>query len=225
VNIDTLTISNTGEEELSWEITGKPDWIELSKSSGAVTTATDLVIITADVHREGALYSDSMIIASNGGNQVVTVTVDKGIWKSKKNMITGRVWLGMALVDGKIYAIGGCTETIPLSNVEVYDPITDSWTAKANMATPRSSFGCAVLDGKIYVIGGGFYDNPTPLASVLMYDPATDTWTSKTSMPTARVMLAASEVNGKIYVIGGTLARDDFLGLSTVEEYDPVADQ
>jgi N-acetylneuraminic acid mutarotase len=48
-------------------------------------------------------------------------------------------------------------------------------------------------------------------------------WTKKADMPTARGMFATSAAGGKIYAIGGIKAFPD--GISTVEEYDPVADK
>jgi hypothetical protein len=44
-------------------------------------------------------------------------------------------------------------------------------------------------------------------------------------MPTARLNVASSTVNGKIYAIGGSRGGSQwYLGLSTVEEYDPATD-
>jgi hypothetical protein len=142
----------------------------------------------------------------------------------KALMPTSRLSLGTAVVDGKIYAIGGLqTETIPLSVVEVYNPVIDKWdTERTPMLTARGAFGCAVVDGKIYAIGGGI-SGPNPLSIVEVYDPVTDSWATKASMPTARSAAAACTVNGKIYVIGGTLQNSDTLaGTSIVEEYDPA---
>jgi N-acetylneuraminic acid mutarotase len=42
-----------------------------------------------------------------------------------------------AVVDGKIYVIGG------LANYQ-YDPATDNWTTRKPMPTARTSFGIAV---------------------------------------------------------------------------------
>ena len=48
------------------------------------------------------------------------------------------------------------------------------------------------------------------------------TWTKKTDMPTARMYLSSSVVDGKIYAIGGASRAE--VGVSTVEEYDPITD-
>jgi len=49
-------------------------------------------------------------------------------------------------------------------------------------------------------------------------------WTTKAKMLTERFGVSTSVVNGKIYAIGGGRNLDTSL-LSTVEEYDPVADK
>lgn len=137
-------------------------------------------------------------------------------WGSKAPMQVARSGLGVAAVNGKIYAIGGSNASgfapsMPGSSVlgvednvatnEEYDPVTDTWTFKKPMPTPRLHFAIAVYQNKIYCIGGYTEDGNTGVNEV--YDPATDTWESKTSMPTARSWLTANVVNDKIYLIGG----------------------
>ncbi|UCC58441.1 MAG: hypothetical protein JSW14_00495 [Candidatus Bathyarchaeum sp.] len=125
--------------------------------------------------------------------EIASATEDS--WTTMEPMPTARAWLGVAVVDGKIFAI--------YSGINYdYDPSTNSWTTKTPMPTPRSSFGIAVVENKIYVIGGSTGDyNYTNVNEV--YDPSTDTWETKTSMPTIRHALDANVVNGKIYLIGG----------------------
>jgi N-acetylneuraminic acid mutarotase len=143
-------------------------------------------------------------------------------WTRKADMPTARWGLSTAVVDGKIYSIGGGQSPYGtyMSTVEVYDPETDTWTTgKADMPTGRAFAGASVVNGKIYVVGG----SPGPEAStssVEEYDPATDTWTRKTNMPTARNVLSTSAVNGKIYAIGGAYTTNP----AAVEEYDPATD-
>lgn len=67
-------------------------------------------------------------------------------WSSKAPLQVARGGLGVAVVDGKIYAIGGSTRTgssgaalSPASIVgtnEEYDPSSDTWTFRASMPTP-----------------------------------------------------------------------------------------
>jgi N-acetylneuraminic acid mutarotase len=226
--IEPLIISNSGDGELSWEITDKPDWLETSKSSGMVTTGVDTVIITAEINQELGTYSGTININSNGGNKDVTISLTIDIWTKGAHMITARAMLGVAEVDGKIYAIGGLlSEEVALSNVEVYDPVTNTWMEKTPMPTARFCMGCAVVNGKIYLIGGSTGSTAFDvLATVEVYDPVTDTWdTTKTPMPTRRAHISASAVKGKIYVMGGTKQGGAvYTGLNTVEVYDPATD-
>ena len=123
-------------------------------------------------------------------------------WTSLAPMPTPRGGFGLAVVDGKIYAIGGLNgDNLPVSTTEEYNPLTNEWTSKMPMPTPRSGFATAVYQNKIYVIGGtvgnGYVGNNE------VYDPATNTWETKTSMPTPRADLNANIVNDSIYLIGG----------------------
>ncbi len=229
-NSDILVISNRGDAALSWEITDKSDWVELSKSSGKVTTGEDTVIVSANVNQEGGQYSGTIRIESNGGNKEIILSLDISIWTKKKDMLTTRFGHVVGTVNNKIYAIGGLNGGHSIKTVEEYNPATDTWTTKASMPTARWGHAAGVVNGKIYVIGGynegGYYSDIT-VSTVEEYDPAIDTWTTKAPMPTARWGHAAGVVNGKIYIISGakgwgTGAPIDVYEITEV--YDPITD-
>ncbi len=141
-------------------------------------------------------------------------------WMSKAPMTQARTGLGVATLNGKIYAIGGSNASGSLPSVgggavlgyndlwghvgttEEYDPESDTWTTKTSMPTPRIVFATAVWENKIYCIGGKTSSGFTGVNEV--YDPMTNTWETKTPVPTARGWLAAGVVNGKLYLIGGS---------------------
>ena len=159
------------------------------------------------------------------------------IWKTKSPMPTARDDLAAAVVDGKIYAMGGYTppnlppgtftlrgSKEPLGTVEEYDPSTDSWRTVADMPTARCDLAAASVDGKIYAIGGSInivLDFKTTLTTVEEYDARKDSWRTVEKMSEARDNLASVVVDGKIYAIGGYNGEQSF---STVEEYDPSKD-
>jgi N-acetylneuraminic acid mutarotase len=147
-------------------------------------------------------------------------------WGEKAHMNVGRAFLGAAVVDGKIYAIGGTfsDSNTPLSVNEVYDPVNDSWTFKQVMPTERCMFAVAVWQDKIYCIGGSARINGSIQVTGLnqVYDPANDSWETKASMPTPRSYMSANVVDGKIYVMGG--ADVNISHITVNEVYDPAND-
>lgn len=52
-------------------------------------------------------------------------------------MSTTRSRVGVAVVNGLLYAIGGYDGQSRLRTVEVYNPDTDTWTKVASMNTQR----------------------------------------------------------------------------------------
>ena len=144
------------------------------------------------------------------------------------DMPTGRLGLGVAVVNGKMYAIGGANENGFLNTNEEYDPATNTWVSKKPMPTPRGAFGISAYQNKIYVIGGGGEFGLEEVTGVNeVYDPSTDTWETKTPMPTARQFICANVVNGKIYVMGGSKpwTQFNYTAVPNVNEvYDPLTD-
>jgi N-acetylneuraminic acid mutarotase len=159
-------------------------------------------------------------------------------WVSKAPMKTARAYLGLAAVNGKIYAIGGdqghlngvlwdaYVMTGEVTNAtEAYDPSLNGWIVKSQMPTSRARFGIAVYQNKIYCIGGYNKQGTTYKDAWAneVYDPATDTWEVKKSLPTDRLAPATNVVDGKIYVIGGS-SIETHSALNVVEVYDPETD-
>ncbi len=139
-------------------------------------------------------------------------------WTNKAFMPTPRYSLGVADLNGTLYAVGGYQGfgRYPAA-VEAYDPASDTWTTRASLPTPRSGLGAAVVDGILYAVGG-FVSGSGVVGTVEAYDPATDTWTTKAAMPTARTNLGVAAIDGIMYAVGGQG------GLTTLEAYDPATD-
>ncbi|MGD6853223.1 MAG: Kelch repeat-containing protein [Candidatus Bathyarchaeia archaeon] len=156
-----------------------------------------------------------------------------GSWMEMAPMHFARGGLGVAVVNDKIYAIGGndahafgggdynppdyFTGGIVGYN-EQYDPSTNKWVMKVPMPTPRTGFAIAVCGSRIYCMGGYGVNGSTSVNEV--YDPSTDTWETKASIPiqTGTREIQAAVLEDKIYVIGGSLHGN----LNQV--YDPQTD-
>jgi N-acetylneuraminic acid mutarotase len=142
-------------------------------------------------------------------------------WDFIESMPTPRSQCDLAVVDGKIYVIGGTSNfPYPTSTLLEYDPTMDSWTVKSDMPTPRRLLSASVIDDQIYVMGG-IDSSETYLSTVELYNPATDSWTTKTRMNFAKSSMTSSVINGRIYVLGGF---EYGVPASTIEEYDPSTD-
>ena len=126
-----------------------------------------------------------------------------------------------ALLDGKVYVIGGfgTTTNVATADVHVYDLATKSWSRAAPLPAARGGHAAVVLDGKIHVVGGG--DEVSTLALHSVYDPANDRWSEAAPLPRAKGSPAAVVLDGKLWAIGGRSGPDDY---GDVDVYDPAAD-
>jgi N-acetylneuraminic acid mutarotase len=134
-------------------------------------------------------------------------------WETLANMSAARQGVACAVLNGKLYAIGG----VGLTSVEVFDPSNGNWSA--GVALPSEvKYGTAItVDGKIYLIGG---QSPSVnLNQVLCFDPSTSQWSAKANMPTARHGVKLVWFENRIWAIGGNA-----VGLRDVESYDPATD-
>lgn len=140
-------------------------------------------------------------------DQVAVFNVAAGTWSERAPMPTRRGFLGTAVLDGRIYVIGGSPnmgEYDPATAVvEVYDPASNRWGFAPPLVIARADLTASVVDGRIYAIGGTAHVGVDALGVVEMYDPATKVWTRRADMPTPRLHLTSVAYNGEIYTFGG----------------------
>ncbi len=130
-----------------------------------------------------------------------------------------RQYAGTAVLDGKVYVVGGDTGgSGDRATLLRYDPTLNSWTTLAPMPLgARWGLGAAAVNGKIYAVGG-VSGSSTYLNRVEEYDPASNSWTTKASMPTAHFVALVGAIGGKLYVAGGSDASGP---LTSTHVYDP----
>ncbi len=82
-------------------------------------------------------------------------------WSEGARMITPRMFFATAVLDGKIYTIGGSAvqtdstgqkKTTVMSTVEYYDPQTNSWSATASLPEARTTAAATAANGKVYLV-------------------------------------------------------------------------
>ncbi|XP_035674404.1 kelch-like protein 24 isoform X2 [Branchiostoma floridae] len=125
-------------------------------------------------------------------------------WSKLTPMHTERDYCKLAVVQGKVYAIGGRTDDAPLrviADVEVYDQSLNKWTEGVSLPQPRYLHAVAVLDRNIYVMGG-FDAEDYETSTVYRFTPGDSQWYSVKDMPEEASFITASVLNGSIYVAG-----------------------
>jgi len=168
----------------------------------------------------GVLYGNEIHLFYGQHHYVYYPSSDT--YSRKADVPTRRTWGTCAVVNNKIYVIGGYSNGATNVN-EVYNPLTDTWQTKSPL--PIKLYGVTrenpVIDGKIYVthgLNGGFH------ATVYEYDPSTDSWKQKSSGSHPRDGVASGVINGKLYVVGGRADDVGPYGLDFNEEYNPKVD-
>lgn len=154
-----------------------------------------------------------------------------GQWTQAAPAPTARNSAGAAVIDGRIYVVGGrenrpqpdgTQQQVNVATLEVYDPASDSWRTLSPM--PRAQGGCAAaaLDGRLYVFGG---EQWTPEQRVFpqswVYDPAEDSWAPVADMPTPRHGLLADRIGQAVFVIGGATKTGGGAAVGTNERFIP----
>jgi N-acetylneuraminic acid mutarotase len=72
-------------------------------------------------------------------------------------MLIARSEMPAAVLDGKIYIVGGFVDVLKYgsqltNSLEVYDPAADTWTELAPMPVGRDHHTLAAYDGKLYCL-------------------------------------------------------------------------
>lgn len=74
-------------------------------------------------------------------------------WASTTSMIEHRSSMGVAVLDGFLYAVGGYNGQATVKTVERYNPCVAEWQVITEMTTERSMLGAASLNGELYAVG------------------------------------------------------------------------
>ncbi|XP_059048391.1 kelch-like ECH-associated protein 1B isoform X2 [Achroia grisella] len=141
------------------------------------------------------------------------------LWRPCSPMSTPRHRVGVAVMDGLLYAVGGSSGSEYHKSVECYDPERDSWTTVASMRSARLGVGVAVVNRLLYAVGG--LDRARRTSSAECYHPENNRWTDVAPMRVARSGAGVAALNQYIYVVGG---YDGAEQLSLVERYDTERD-
>lgn len=179
------------------------------------------------ISKHGMVSSGDNYIYLAGG-EFPDGSASRSVWRFDQNLDTwmemvpmnvARSELGITILDGQVYAIGGWDGNCRLDSVERYDPATNSWAFIPPMKMALTSPAVAALRGFLYVTGGAVLEDGDGIDLVQCYNPRTDMWIEKPNMQIARSGSAACVLDGVIYVIGGWHASTE--NTNKVECYSP----
>ncbi|XP_033322034.1 actin-binding protein IPP [Megalopta genalis] len=159
------------------------------------------ILVIGGSRREHTAYSWGKA-AESTYQTIEKFDIFTGKWSEVAPMNIGRILPGVALLDGKVYVVGGELESCIIANCERYDPCDNVWTKKiACMVEPRCEFGLCALDNNLYAFGG--WVGTDIGGSIEIYDPKTNTWTLHGQLPAPRFSMGVVAYEGLIYIVGG----------------------
>jgi N-acetylneuraminic acid mutarotase len=164
----------------------------------------------AVVEMDGAIYViGGRGRASRATNTVFVYDPESNTWADGDDvppaLERARVNAAAAVLDGKIYVIGGRGPGGDvLQSVEVYDPESDTWLDFPDTKRQREGAAAIVLRGNLFVIGGSD-QGERALDTVERFDVENDRWDeiSEWRLDRPRVSAAAAVLDETVYIFGG----------------------
>jgi len=168
-----------------------------------------LAVVERKLHYFGGYKADRDTNA--GDHWSLSLEGGKG-WQREADLPDPRGHVSSAVLDGKIYALGGDhghdITQIDVKSCHRFDPATKTWSEIASLPEGRSHFESStiVYKGRILIFGGRCNSSHPPrnvVGDLLRYDPKANTWHVVGAMPEKLLAPAAAIVSGRIVVTGG----------------------
>lgn len=117
-------------------------------------------------HSAASLPSGELLVVGGDDGELAHATAEiydpaRDTWRfTRDDLAEGRRDLALAVVDGKVWAIGGeSARDAVLATTEVYDPLSDHWSAGPAMSTAAARRSVVRLaGGDLLVLGGRTVD-------------------------------------------------------------------
>jgi hypothetical protein len=150
-------------------------------------------------------------------------------WTSLAPLPQPQVEAGAALLDGRIYILGGWRdESAPWARTQVSDIAKNIWSEGVPSPVALHHNGVVAMEGKIWLVGGftGKFGERAPVANTWVFDPANGSWSERAPMPSPRGAAVTAAVGGLIYVAGGEHRRPAGVPVPKGAHpiYEPLAD-
>lgn len=143
-------------------------------------------------------------------------------WTRLAPMPEQRAAGGAAIVNGKLYVVGGTTSSTIggpstlAKTMLVYDIAADRWSTRRG-PTPREHLGVTSLGGKIYAVAGRTAGFDTNMRVMEVFNPRTGRWSKLPRVPGRRGGTGAAGTGRWIVSVGGEATSGT---IRTVFRYD-----
>ena len=198
--------SVSGSDSFYKYVADDNEWVQLSSLPEERAGAT-IASVNGSIYVFGG-FSGYGVSGSSVGT-IFKYTVADDSWETLSASISSRYILSSAVVEGKVYLIGGYSGwSNPSDYVQVFDPISETVESRSSVIDGGgSSMASAVYEGKIYLIGGDNANNHLPSlprkTRVDVYDPLSDVWSSVGTLPSDIRFGSAVTMDDSIYVTDG----------------------
>ncbi|XP_078264610.1 actin-binding protein IPP isoform X2 [Rhinoraja longicauda] len=139
-------------------------------------------------------------------------------WTTVSSLHQARSGLGVAVLEGMIYVIGGESDSMIFDCAERYDPVSKQWATVASMNSPRCGLAVCACHAAIYALGG--WVGADIGKTMERFDPSDNKWEVLGDMVVPRYFFGCCEMQGLIYIVGGL--SDSGSELCSAEMFDPI---
>lgn len=167
-----------------------------------------------------------LLMSYFGHSESITAATLSGTWSYTGSLNVSRNYGGHTvtrLQDGRVLVAGGGGG---VSNVEIYNPTTQTWSNVASMQEGRNGHSATLLsNGKVLVVGGTSSSGYSTTAE--LYDPTTNTWSYTSGPVRERGWHQATRLSdGRVLMTGGwqPTSGGGFTFRYEVDIYDPATD-
>jgi N-acetylneuraminic acid mutarotase len=179
-------------------------------------------------HTMAGGYRDRVYVAGGygpGRSRLTTLFAFTGDgWTRLASMPGPRAAGGAAIVNGKLYVVGGTTSSTIgthqglhlAKTMLVYDIARNRWSTRPG-PTPREHLGVAALGGTIYAVGGRTAGFDTNMRLVEAFVPRIGRWSKLPPLPGRRGGTGAAGIGRWIVSVGGEAPSGT---IRTVYRYD-----
>jgi serine/threonine protein kinase/N-acetylneuraminic acid mutarotase len=126
-------------------------------------------------------------------------------WRTLPDAPTARLMMAWAVLDNKIWIMGGLRNGGALQTVESYDPHTGAWQTGPPLPIPLHHAVAATYRGEVVVLGGA--SDQLADASNKVFALRGGNWVELPSLTHARAAPAAAVAGDKLVVVGGQNAK------------------